>query len=111
MHFLNKILIGIIHPFKVLTFNLEGESIVLFNGPVLDFIELIKLSLENIEVTTLLCIKINILILISLKSINYFVELGLGQEVGVVFDNDSLLDLFSWHKKSFLVKVILKRLL
>ena len=56
---LNKANISVIKPFEVLSFDVERECIMFFNRPVLDFIDLIKLSFENDEVTALLRIQVD----------------------------------------------------
>jgi len=62
-------LIGVVKPFQVLSLDLEGESFMLLDRSVLDFIKLVELSLENDEVTTSLRIKIDNLLLELFESI------------------------------------------
>merc|ERR1711865_133171 len=63
IHFFREILLSVPKPFKVLSFNLERESLMLLHRSILNFIELIKLSFENNEVSSSLRIKINNILL------------------------------------------------
>jgi hypothetical protein len=75
VHFLGEILIGVVKPFQILSLDLEGESFMLLDRSVLDFIKLVELSLENDEVTTSLRIKIDNLLLELFESINDLKEI------------------------------------
>lgn len=110
-HFFCEVLVCVEKPFQILSFNLEGESFVLFDGSMLDLIELIELLLEYVKVTALLCVKINVELLILLERVDYFVELRLIKEESVVPDLDTSFDLLDWHAQSFLVEEFLERLL
>ena len=92
-HFFAKVLVGIVEPFEILTLNNERESIVLLDGPVLDFVELVKLSLKHIEIPSLLGVKINVHFLIALKGVHDFVKLWLVEEISVITDSYTLLNL------------------
>jgi hypothetical protein len=59
VHFFSEILLGVPQPFQVLSFNFERESLMLVNGSILNFVELIKLPLEHHEVSSSLSVKIN----------------------------------------------------
>ena len=63
VHFLREILLSVPKPFKVLSFNLEREGLMLLHRSILNFIKLIKLSFENDEVSSSLRIKINNILL------------------------------------------------
>ena len=66
LHFLLEILICIEKPFEILALELERESLMLTYGPVLDLVELIKLSFEHIEVAALFGVQIDVTLLILL---------------------------------------------
>jgi hypothetical protein len=59
VHFLSEILLCVPQPFQVLSFNFERESLMLVNGSILNFVELVKLPLEHHEVSSSLSVKIN----------------------------------------------------
>ena len=84
---------------------------MLFDRPVLDFIELIQLSLENVKVTTFLRVEVNIHILIFFECVHDFIELWLTQEQAIVSQDNTFSDLVSWHAQSFLIKVFFEGLL
>ena len=105
---LNKANIGIIKPFEVLSFDVERECIMFFNRPVLDFIDLIKLSFENDEVTALLRIQVDNLVLKLLKSIHNLKEVTVSKEEAVVSLLDLLDDVFDWVQEGVLIKVFLQ---
>ena len=105
---LNKANIGIIKPFEVLSFDVERECIMFFNRPVLDFIDLIKLSFENDEVTALLRIQVDNLVLKLLKSIHNLKEITVSKEEAVVSLLDLLDDVFDWVQEGVLIKVFLQ---
>ena len=105
---LNKAKIGIIKPFEVLSFDVERECIMFFNRPVLDFIDLIKLSFENDEVTALLRIQVDNLVLKLLKSIHNLKEVTVSKEEAVVSLLDLLDDVFDWVQEGVLIKVFLQ---
>ena len=79
-HFLIEVLTGVVEPLEILALNLERECFVLLDGPVLDLIKLIQLSLENVKVTTFLSVEVNVHILIFFKCVHNFIELRLAQE-------------------------------
>ena len=71
-----EILISIVEPFEVLTLDLEWESFMFLQIPILNFIELIQLPLEYVELSTFFSIQIQEL-LILLQSVDNFIELRL----------------------------------
>ena len=105
---LNKANISVIKPFEVLSFDVERECIMFFNRPVLDFIDLIKLSFENDEVTALLRIQVDNLVLKLLKSIHNLKEVTVSKEEAVVSLLDLLDDVFDWVQEGVLIKVFLQ---
>lgn len=84
---------------------------MLLHRSVLDFIKLVKLSLENIEVAALLGIKINIELLVFLKGVDNFVELWLVQEESVILQYNVTGDLIDWHAEGLLIEVLLHSIL
>ena len=105
---LNKANISVIKPFEVLSFDVERECIMFFNRPVLDFIDLMKLSFENDEVTALLRIQVDNLVLKLLKSIHNLKEVTVSKEEAVVSLLDLLDDVFDWVQEGVLIKVFLQ---
>jgi hypothetical protein len=73
--------------------------------PVLDLIDLEKLSFKNDEISTLLSIKINNLFLKLFKSVNDFEEVSIFKEEAIVSLFDSFDNFFNWIEKSILIKV------
>lgn len=108
VHFLGEILIGVIKPFQVLSLDLEGESFMLLDRSVLDFIKLVELSLENDEVTTSLRIKINNLMLELFKGIHDLKEILLREEELIIALTDFANDLLDWEEQCILIKIILE---
>jgi len=108
VHFLGEILIGVVEPFQVLSLDLEGESFMLLDRSVLDFIKLIELSLENNEVTTSLRIKINNLLLELFESIYDLKEILVCEEESIIAFINFLDDLLDWEEECILIKVILE---
>jgi hypothetical protein len=104
---LNKANIGIIKPFEVLSFDVERECIMFINRPVLDFIDLIKLSFENNKVSALLRIQVNNLSLKLLKSIYNLKEVTVFKEEAIVSLLDLLDNVFDWVQEGVLIKVFL----
>ena len=54
------------------------------NIPILNLVKLVQLSFKHVKITPLLGIKIKYNSLISLKSIDYFVEMFLTEEERIV---------------------------
>ena len=73
--------------------------------PVLDLIDLEKLSFKNDEISTLLSIKINNLFLKLFKSVNDFEEVSIFKDAAIVSLFDSFDNFFNWIEKSILIKV------
>jgi hypothetical protein len=105
---LNKANIGIIKPFEVLSFDVERECIMFINRPVLDFIDLIKLSFENNKVSALLRIQVNNLSLKLFKSIYNLKEVTVFKEEAIVSLLDLLDNVFDWVQEGVLIKVFLQ---
>ena len=84
VHFFSEILLGVPQPFQVLSFDLERESFVLINRSILNFIELVKLPLENHEVSSSLSVKVNHVLLEFFKGVNNLEEVFVGQKESIV---------------------------
>ena len=74
----------------------------------MDLINLVKLSFENDEVSSLLRIKINNLLFKLFKSVNDLEEVSVIQEEAIVSLFDSLDDFFDWVQEGVLVEVSLQ---
>ena len=77
-------MLGIPQPLQVFSFNLERESLVLINGSILNFVKLVKLPLEDHEVSSSLSVKVYNVLLEFLESVNNLKEVLIGQKEPVV---------------------------
>jgi len=80
---------------------------VLFDWSILNFIELIKLSLENDEISSSLSIEVNNILLEFFKSINDLKEVSVWKEESVVSSFNLGDDILNWEEHSILIKVSL----
>lgn len=80
---------------------------MLFDWSILNFIELIKLSLENDEISSSLSIEVNNILLEFFKSINDLKEVSVWEEESVVSSLNLGDDILNWEKHSILIKVSL----
>ena len=80
---------------------------MLFYWSILNFIELIKLSLENDEISSSLSIEVNNILLEFFKSINNLKEVSVWEEESVVFFLNLGDDILNWEEHSILIKVSL----
>ena len=80
---------------------------MLFDWSILNFIELIKLSLENDEISSSLSIEVNNILLEFFKSINDLKEVSVWKEESVVSSFNLGDDILNWEEHSILIKVSL----
>ena len=95
IHFFGEVLLSVPQPFQVLSFNLERESLMLINRSILNFIQLVKLPLENHEVSTSLSIKIDDVLLEFFKGVNDLKEVLVCQKEPVISGFDFVNDFFN----------------
>lgn len=81
---------------------------MLFDWSILNFIELIKLSLENDEISSSLSIEVNNILLEFFKSINDLKEVSVWEEESVVSSFNLGDDILNWEEHSILIKVSLQ---
>lgn len=81
---------------------------MLFDWSILNFIELIKLSLENDEISSSLSIEVNNILLEFFKSINNLKEVSVWEEESVVSSFNLGDDILNWEEHSILIKVSLQ---
>lgn len=81
---------------------------MLFDWSILNFIELIKLSLENDEISSSLSIEVYNILLEFFKSINDLKEVSVWEEESVVSSFNLGDDILNWEEHSILIKVSLQ---
>ena len=79
-----ELLTRFVKPLEVFSFDLEGECLVLGSRSILNFIQLVELSLKNDEFTSFSGHNINRLALVLLKSVNHLVEVLILQEETII---------------------------
>ena len=82
---------------------------MLSSRTVLDFVELIQLSLENDELTTLGGHDINGFALILLKGVDHLVEVLILEEKAIILQHNLFSQLLNWDAVGVLIKVLLQR--
>ena len=84
MHLLNVSEIGIVQPFQVLSFDVEGVEFVFVNAAASYLVKLVELSLKQDEVTSLGRVLIEHALLEFLKGVNDLEEVAMAKEEIVV---------------------------
>ena len=109
VHLLWEVLLSVIEPFQVFSFDLERKWLMLFNWSILNLIKLVQLLFENNEISSSLGVYLNNRGLEFLESINNLQKVFVWQEISVIFLLNFGNDCFNREEKSILIEILFQR--